>query len=95
MRRPSGGKGVTPPSRRVLEGSLCKNLAMEISDWEEIFNGDFQIVEFGSGNQILCFASRIGFLLRVEDFPDWYEHDQYQFDQKIYFETNALIMEIL
>ena len=43
MRRPSGGKGVTPPSRRVLEGSLCKNLAMEISDWEEIFNGDLRL----------------------------------------------------
>ena len=43
MRGPSGGKGVTPPSRRVLEGSLCKNLAMEISDWKEICNGDFQL----------------------------------------------------
>ena len=51
---------------------------------QQIFNGDFQIVEFGSENAILWFASRVGFLLRVKDFPDCYEQDQYQFDQKIF-----------
>ena len=40
MRAAPGGKGVAPPSRRGLEGlglkSLCKDLAMEISNWKEI-----------------------------------------------------------
>ena len=42
MRTASWG-GRAPPSRRGLEGKLYKNLAMEISDWKEIWNGAVQL----------------------------------------------------
>jgi predicted O-methyltransferase YrrM len=41
---------------------------------EHILSRDSRMVEFGSGNSTRWFASRVSFLLSVEDLPDWYEH---------------------
>ena len=50
----------------------------------KILRPDFRMVEFGSGNSTTWFASRVGFLLSVEDLPDWYEHVQRRLaDRKI------------
>lgn len=47
-----------------------------------ILRSDFRMVEFGSGNSTAWFAARVGFLLSVEDLPDWYDQVQRQLEAR-------------
>ena len=49
---------------------------------EHILSPESRMVEFGSGNSTRWFASRVSFLLSVEDLPDWYEHVQQQLEER-------------
>lgn len=47
-----------------------------------ILRHDSRMVEFGAGNSTTWFASRAGFVLSVEDLPEWYEHVQRQLERR-------------
>lgn len=44
---------------------------------ESLLNQDARMVEFGSGNSTPWFAVRVGFVLSIEDLPEWFEHVQH------------------
>ena len=47
-----------------------------------LLSEDTRMVEFGSGNSTPWFAARVGFVLSIEDLPEWFDYVQKRLKEK-------------